>query len=72
MQPSNLEKDENHALKRCMSREALPNMDNYNSEKSNMAKKMGRPTLEQLYQNESVPYLQVCCKTKSTTTIQTI
>ena len=51
MEPSNLEKKlsfMNHSLKRYMSREALPTMDKYNSEQSNMPNKLGRPTLEQL------------------------
>jgi len=60
MQPRNLEKEvpfKNHGLKRYMSREALPKMDNYNSDIT--TNKLGRPTLEQLYQKESFPYLQV-------------
>lgn len=62
MQPRNLEKEvpfKNHGLKRYMSREALPKLDNYNSDQSITHKKLGRPTLEQLYQKESVPYLEV-------------
>jgi len=62
MQPSNLEKEVpfmNRGLKRYMSREALPKMDNYNSDQSITPNKLGRPTLEQLYHKESVPYLEV-------------
>ncbi len=68
MLPGNLERVElgnwrmnNHGLKRQVSREALPKLENYNTDQSNGFKAAGlaRPTLEQLYLEESVPSSEV-------------
>lgn len=69
MLPGNLERVELSSwrmnnrgiLKRQVSREALPKLENYNTNQSNgiQATGLARPTLEQLYLEESVPSSQV-------------
>jgi len=48
----------NRGLKRQLSREALPKMDNYNQPNTQVG--LGRPSLEQLHLGESIPSSEVC------------
>ena len=47
----------NRGLKRQLSREALPKMDNYNQPNTQVG--LGRPSLEQLHLGESIPSSEV-------------